>query len=223
MTHKGTVVAMYSHVTREACREATILEFARVGCPVAHVQLQSAAPRPREQRRNAWQALRAAALTLAPSVGARGVLLVEDDVAPADTLPEWLAYLEATQTRAVTLYAHSDRWYPLRLRRVARGERAATRSEVATVADLGTWWGSQAVWLPIALAREFAVEPRLEAHEHGLGPWDSALKAFVIERGDTLGVAVPNVVQHLAPPNLVNAGRPPHASACFVRDASAPA
>lgn len=223
MTHRGTVVAMYSRDRRAEVRERTIEAFARVGCPVAHVEVQSTPPRARENRRTARAALLRAAQGIAPAVGASGVLLIEDDVVPADTLREWLEHLEATEARAVTLYAHEPAIYPKRLARVARGERDATASEVATVANLSAWWGSQAIWFPVGLALDLVRDVRMEMWEHGLGPFDITLRVLLAERGATLGVAVPNVVQHLGLPNLVSPNRKPHTSAAFRQDASAPA
>jgi len=225
VTHTGTVVTMFSHVSRETERAQTIKDFARVGCPVAHVQLQETAPRMRENRRNAAAALRAGVRT-AVEADAVGVLLVEDDVDPADSLAEWLTHLEAHSDHITTLYVPDQAaatTYPQRLARVARGERKPRKSELVPVVRLKEWWGSQALWFPLDLAYEVASDARMQMHEHGLGPFDITLRAILAEWGATLQVAVPNVVQHRAPPNLVTPSRPPNTSAAFSRGAPAPA
>ena len=221
----GTVVVMFSHVSRESVREVTIREFARVGCPVAHVELQVKPPRQARNRRNAWCALRHAAREVAPFVGARGVLVIEDDVTPAETLPEWLAYLEAHEERPVSLYCPSivavER-HPPGLRRWAKGHGAPPTSRVVDMQNQRVWWGSQAVWFPLEWARIISDDWRFGIHERGLGPWDYAIRAVFTERGATLGLAVPNVVQHRGERNVINPRKQTHKSASFLSAAPAP-
>lgn len=221
----GTVVVMFSHERREDARAATIRDFAEVGCPVAHVRVQEEPIGQARGRRNAWLALREAALVIAPEVSARGVLVIEDDVIPAGTLPEWLAYLEGTQDRPVSLYLPTDlqaRMLTARLGRWEAERHKPVESRVVSMREPKFWWGSQAVWLPVALAERVALDARFGLRERGLGPWDYALRVAFVEAGATLGVAVPNVVQHRDERNLVVPGRRLHRSVMFDPTAAAP-
>lgn len=221
-----SAVAAYSHARRAATLDLTRAAFADAGVPIDVEQVQTEAPTQARNRRNARAALKRSLEEHVRPRDLPGVLLIEDDVIPATTLSAWLAYLERTQERPVALYAPTiDRFYPLRLNRVARGERPAARSEVATIepATLRGWWGAQAIWLPAVWAEIVVRDVRMDAHESSLGPWDHALRRLIAERGATLGVAVPNVIQHRTERNLVTPAKRPSASASFTPDAAAPA
>lgn len=221
-----SAIAVYSHALRAATLDLTRAAFAEVGCPIDVEQVQTDRPRQRANRRNAYQALKTTLETIVRKEERPGILLIEDDVIPATTLSAWLAHLEATQERPVTLYTPAfDKWYPIRLARVARGERPATKSEVATVepATLRGWWGSQAVWLPAAWAEIVVRDARVAAFEQTTGPWDHTLRLLIAEHGASLGVAVPNVIQHREERNLVTPAKRPSRSASFTPSAPAPA
>lgn len=221
-----SAIAVYSHTSRADTLALTRADFEAAGVPIDLEQVQTEAPRQARNRRNARAAIK---LTLEQHVRPKelpGLLLIEDDVIPASTLGEWISFIERTQDRPVTLYTPAfDKWYPKRLHRVARGERPATKSEVATVepATLRGWWGAQAVWLPAAWAEIIVRDARLDAHEAGLGPWDHGLRRLIAEHGATLGVAVPNVIQHRTERNLVTPAKRPSTSASFTPSAPAPA
>jgi len=225
--HKGTIVVMFSHESRAEARVQTIEDFARVGAPVAHAQVQHERPSQSGNRRTAQAALKVATQLIAPKVPeARGVLLIEDDVEPADTLVEWLEFLEHRHPHVTALYAPkviNQRELPERLQSFANGKsKKAPASVVRRIENVARWWGSQAVWFPLEFARALAIEPRLQHHERGMGPFDHALRTLLIERGATLWMAVPNVVQHRGYRNVVNPVKLPHSSASFVSAAPAP-
>jgi hypothetical protein len=219
--HTGTVVVMFSHESRALARVETIEAFARVGAPVAHVHVQHERPKQAHNRRSAWQALKAGVELIAPRVDAAGVLVIEDDVDPASTLVDWLRYLEAHEERPVTLYLANAcrRCAPVAYERVAAGREV--EPHVASLVQPHLWWGSQAVWFPYHVARAVVADQRLQAFEHGLGPWDHALRVIFQEQGATLGVAVPNVVQHRGLRNVILPRKGVHRSEAF--DGAAPA
>jgi len=215
---------MFTHASRLNERTRTIRSFAAVGCPVAHVQMQYEAPKQSRNRRNALASL-SAAVRIARDVNARAVLLIEDDVEPAVTLPEWLAFLEATESRAVTLYCPnfiSARTHPAGLRRWAIGNGRAPASRVVTARGLPQWWGSQALWFPLEVADRVIADPRFERSDRSVGPWDIALRAHWLARGDSLGMTVPNIVQHQPARNLITPQKQVHRSLAFLATAPAP-
>lgn len=220
-----SAVAIYSHALRAEVLAGTIAAFEAVGVPPDVVQVQTAAPRQVLNRLNAREAIKRALEEHVRPRDLPGILLLEDDVRPASTLAAWLGAIEATQDRPVTLYAGLDRFYPHRIARaVAIGDRPAKRSEIVTIdaENRRRWWGSQAVWIPTELAEIIVRDARIAAHERTLGPFDHALRALLAERGATLGLAVPNVVQHLEERNLVAPTKRPTRSATFQQDAPAP-
>jgi len=224
VTPPGTVVTMFTHASRLSERTRTIRAFAAVGCPVAHVQMQFETPRTARNRRNALAAVTNGA-RIALEVGATGVLVIEDDILPARTLRDWLAYLEATQDRAVTLYVPnhiSVRTHPRDVRRWAMGNGRPPESRVATARNLPQWWGSQAIWLPLRIADRIIGDATFAAHEMGVGPWDIALRKHLERHGETLGLAIPNIVQHTGARNLRIPRKPVHRSIAFSEGAPAP-
>lgn len=220
-----SIVAAYTHVDRAAVFAETRAAFEAVGLPIRVTSLQLERPRHARNRRNAREALKRALEDHLRPRELPGVLLVEDDVTPANTLPAWLEVIERTQARPVALYTPTvERWYPQRLHRVVRGERKATKSEIATInpAAVQTWWGAQAIWLPTAWAEIVVRDPRIEAHEATIGPWDHALRTLIGERGATLGVAIPHVIQHRDERNMITPTKQPSTSASYQRSAPAP-
>ena len=221
----GTVVSLYSHASRLDARTRTIRAFAAVGCPVAHVQMQYEPPKQVRNRLNARAGL-AAGVRIARDINATGVLLIEDDVLPASTLAGWLAHLEAHEDRVVTLYCPdliSVRTHPAGLRRWAVGNGRPPTSRVVTARDLPVWWGAQALWFPLAIADGVLADERFKLFERADGPWDIALRHHMVALGMTLGMTVPNVVQHQPVRNLITPRKALHRSVAFLATAPPPA
>jgi len=213
----SAVVSMYTHASRLDPRTRTIRAFARVGCPVAHVQMQYEAPRQARNRLNARAAL-AAGVSIAREVGVNSVLLIEDDVLPASSLAGWLAHLAAREDRVVTLYCANRitvRTHPRDLRRWAIGNGRPPTSRVVTARALDTWWGAQALWIPLRIADGVLADERFLVRERGDGPWDVALRRHLLARGESLGMTVPNIVQHQPERNLIVPRKPRHHSLAF--------
>jgi len=224
----GTIIVAYSHAARAEVMAETRAAFEAVGLSIEHVQVQTAEPRPANNRRNAWEALKHATQMVIPKRGAEttGILLIEDDITPASTLPAWLPHLEAGNV-VTTLYLPNGvtRFTPPRLEAVAAGRRKAKRSEIVPIAPdaLRGWWGAQAVWLPLPFAQTIVRDLRMQAFEHGIGPWDHALRLHLQEATASLHVTIPNVVQHRALANLVVPSKRRHASLLYDESAPAPA
>lgn len=222
-----SIVACYTHHSRRDELAQTMAAFDAIGLPIDHVQVQTDEPRPAHNRRNAWTALKHCAQLLAPRRDPipPGVLLIEDDITPARTLPEWLAVIEA-QEHTTTLYLPNGvtRYTPDRLEPVAAGRRKARRSELVPIPpeQLRGWWGAQAVWVPMPLVQRIVRDQRMQAFEHAIGPWDHALRLTLREQDATLLVAIPNVVQHRQPPNVIIPTKRRHASLVYSETAPAP-
>jgi hypothetical protein len=219
----NTVVAMFTHASRETVRNRTIEAFHAAGVPIHHVQVQTERPKQAMNRRNAWTALKYAAERIAPKSNATGILLIEDDILPAGTLADWLRHLERTETRIVTLYVPTEKFLPDRYHPLVRGtSRREPDSVIATIQHLHGWWGSQALWIPMAWANILKNDPRMQPFEHGVGPFDHAVRAILQERGATMGVCVPLPIQHVGEPNLITPSKRPHSSRAFRSGAPAP-
>ena len=219
----STVVAMFSHSSRETVRNRTIAAFSAAGVPIHHVQVQTERAKQANNRRNAWMALKYATEHLAAPANATGILIIEDDITPASTLPEWLAYIEQNETRPTTLYSPVERFFPERYQPLARGtSRKDPASAIVTVQDLRGWWGSQAVWFPIEWARILKNDQRMQVWEHGLGPWDHAIRTILLERGATMGLCVPLPIQHDGERNVITPTKRPHSSRAYRPAAPAP-
>jgi len=187
--------------------------------------MQYEAPKQARNRMNARAGL-AAGVRIARDINAVAVLLIEDDVLPASTLAGWLAHLEAHEDRVVTLYCPdviSVRTHPAGLRRWAAGNGRAPASRVVTARDLPVWWGAQALWFPLWAADGVLADDRFTREERGDGPWDVALRHHMVARGMTLGMAVPNVVQHQPVRNLITPRKAMHRSVAFLASAPPPA
>lgn len=219
-----TVVAIYSHESRKAIREQTIADFAEVGLTPSVVKVQTDPPSQLANRLNAYFTLRMAT-NMHPG---KPVLLLEDDVIPARTLPAWLAYLEAHEERVVTLYTQAQHFLPAG----TLPTKGHPRSQVGTLEALHAFHGSQALWIPpkrgaAILADGRFTNPKHEAWERALrrspgGPWDRTLREHLIDHDETMGVAIPNVVEHRAPPSVVNRPHKRPTSVCFSPEAPPP-
>lgn len=217
------MVAMFTHASRETVRNRTIESFHAVDVPVDHVQIQTERPKPAMNRRNGWAAIKHVVERMASKSNATAILLIEDDVIPASTLGDWIEYLERTESRIVTLYSPTERSFPDRYQPLARGtSRKDPDSTVVTIPNLRGWWGSQALWIPMPYATVIKNDPRMQVFEHGIGPFDHAIRTIVMERGATMGLCVPLPIQHSGEPNVITPTKRPHTSRAFRPAAPAP-
>lgn len=193
-----TNIAIFSHYTRKTELEKTIAELATVGLKPDVVQVQEEAPAQYRNRRNAFAALKAA------FVG-NPVLVLEDDVTPAETLPAWLDYLERTEDHVVTLYGCVGKFYAGKTREMVENHGTPRTSRVEWVPATRTFYGSQALWIPASEAEAILADKLFTLHEHEpYGPWDHAIRTHLVARGRRLRITIPNVIQHRAPPSVIN-------------------
>lgn len=213
---------IYTHERRRSLLRETVTAWTAAGIPITHVEEQSAPPATHANRRNAHAALCHA---LERHRRGAGVLMLEDDTIPTRHARAWLEHIEArAYPGPVTLYTPGarPRGAPPHLAPVMRGEARLTRGEIYRAPTPRGWWGAQAVWIPWATAKRLAADPRMTEASHGIGPWDLALRAHLIESGTPLFITAPSIVQHAAPPNLVASSRTRHAAASYDENVAAP-
>lgn len=208
---------MYSHARRKDIRAESLRAFDAVGLPVDHVRVQTAPPSQPENRKNAWRALQDA-------FDGSDILLLEDDVIPADTLGGWLAYLQAREDRPVSLFASARHFYP-------PDSLKDRTSRVVTLQSLRAWYGSQAVYMPARIVERVLADPAFldpelapweKATRGAGGPFDRAFREHLQGHGEAMGLTIPNVVQHRAPPSVVQRDSARPTSPYFDTDAPPP-
>lgn len=192
-----TRTAIFSHVTREHTRRQTIDALAVVGVTPSVITIQT---EPGAQWRNRHNALDA----LSQAADGTAVLLLEDDVIAASTLPLWLSYLERvniTTDLCVTATNH----YPNPLGDQVAQQKYPPESQVLPMPDLRKWWGSQAVWIPAHVIDGILAESSMREPTHSpWGPWDHTLRKYHRDNNLPFNVAYPSVFDHLNPRSVVN-------------------
>jgi hypothetical protein len=206
-----TTITMQTVTSRHKAAAETIDAFALIGAPVHHVTTQTEPPSNRMNGINAHRALR-----LAVASKRQAVLLIEDDLIPSTTLPAWLNYLERTQDAVVALYLASEHFFPEALLPQARGASVPDpRPRVWPTRKLHMFWGSQAIWIPQAIAEEYLSTPRIRNDADDIRTFDSELRVFLQHAGVPLLVTFPNLVQHRQYRNVINSARQIHSSRCY--------
>lgn len=212
-------VVMITTPDRVEQRALTLASLEAGGVSNVHIQEQQGELGQAAQRRNVHAALLWA---LQNHGEAPGVLLVEDDIEVAETLGEWVEFVER-QEHPVTFYAiQAERLWPERLQRVATGQATPDEGELVKLRNVGIWWGSQCLWLPMPLVERLARHEVMPIHERGYGPFDTTLATLLREWGACMLGAAPGLVQHTALPNLNQPSKPRHAAASFSRTAKVP-
>lgn len=207
----ATTITMQTVTSRQAAAAETLDAFGQIGAPVNHVAVQSEPPSNRMNGVNAHRALR-----LAVASKRQAVLLIEDDLIPSKTLPDWLDYLERTQDTVVALYLASEHFFPEALLPQARGASAPDpKPSVWPTRKTHMFWGSQAIWLPQAIAEEYLSSPRIRNDTDDIRTFDAELRVFLQHAGLPLLVTFPNLVQHRAYRNVINSSRQIHSSHCY--------
>ena len=195
----GHKVHMMTVKARQAAAADTVAAFEAVSVPITHVELQVEEPSLRMNGVNYIRAL----------LAARGddVLVIEDDLVPAKTLAAWLDWIATQDFQVpVMLYVSQSRWFGDTAARKAFDEGAPVKPGVVPVANLHTWWGSQAIWWPKAFTAEFLKQDRVRWLAYELGSMDVELRAYCLDRLITPLVTVPNLVQHLDYPRITGGG-----------------
>lgn len=213
-----TTITMQTVPHRDRISAETRSLFAAAGAPVHCVARQT---EPVSNRMNAVNAHRA--MREAVRQKRQAILLIEDDLIPASTLPEWLEYLEYTRDYPVALYLASERFFPESMQNAARGAAEPDPPpHVGVVQHLNVWWGSQAVWMPQAIAEEYLDQPRVRNDAEELRTFDGEFREFLQKAQLPLGVTFPNVVQHANERNLISPQKQIHRSRCYRADVKPP-
>lgn len=206
-----TAITMQTVTSRARAAQETTDAFAAIGAPVNFTSVQTEPPSNRMNGVNAHRALR-----LAVAAKKQAVLLIEDDLIPSSTLPEWLDYLERTQDTVVALYLASEHFFPEELLPQARGATTPDpRPNLWPTRKLHMFWGSQAIWMPQAIAEEYLSSPRIRNDADNITTFDGELRVFLQHAGLPLLVTFPNLVQHRAYRNVINSSRQIHSSRCY--------
>ena len=192
-----TRVAIFSHVSRERTRKQTIASLDAVGITPDVITIQQEAGAQWRNRLNALHALSQAA-------DGSPVLLLEDDVIAASTVPQWLSFLEGVNI-TTDLCVTGAHHYPNPLGRQIMEQKYPHDSRVVPMPDLKKWWGSQAVWLPAHIVAGILAEESLFTPTHSpWGPWDHTLRKWHRDHNQPFNVAYPSVFDHLNPRSVVN-------------------
>lgn len=214
----NTTVAIYSHSTRTKARDATVADLRNIGIEPDVITIQDAPPNQIANRHNAYRAL-GKAYDGAP------VLMLEDDVIPNDHLVEWIEWLELHAPGVVTLYAPVGKFYTPDLRSFVEHSvipRVGMHG-LAPLLGLRGWYGAQAVWIPTITAERMLSDKLFTIFEHApYGPWDHAIRMHLQTHQEDMHITIPNIVQHRAPPSVVNRTGPRHTTPIFDRAARPP-
>jgi hypothetical protein len=199
---------------REQAVEETLAAFAEVGVPIGHVEKQTEPPSLRMNGINYARALRAAQ--------GNDVLVIEDDLIPANTLSAWLEWVEAQGfTVPVFFYACQQRWQSSDAARGMWDGGDDAPAGVEPVANFHTWWGTQAVWWPEAFAARLLALDRIQWDAYELSAMDLELRNHMLDKVLTPLVTVPHLVQHRDYWRITG-GSAPHKTAMFRPDATPP-
>jgi hypothetical protein len=210
----GHKVHMMTVKARASAAADTAAAFKAVGVPITHTELQVEEPSLRMNGVNYIRALQAA----------RGadVLVIEDDLMPSKVLAPWLDWIAAQQfTVPVFLYVCRSHWIGNDAARKAFDDSAPVKPGVVPVANLNTWWGSQAVWWPAAFTAPFLIQDRVRWLAYELSAMDVELRNYCLQQGVTPLVTVPNLVQHLDYPRITGGGST-HKTQLFTDDVLPP-
>jgi hypothetical protein len=213
MAIRSKLVMMTCPGRNEAALE-TFNAFRDVGAPFDLVQRQAEPPSLRMNGVNYTRALKA--------MRGHDVLVVEDDVIPANTLPAWIEWIENHGfTVPVLLYAWQARYFDDPEIAAAFDAGGPAPHRMVPLGAIRNWSGTIAVWWPREFHETMLKEERFFWEAYELEAMDLELRKYCIERGITPMVVVPNLVQHRDYPRITGGGAP-HKSNLFDADAMPP-
>jgi len=212
-----TIVAMMTVSGRAKAADETLASFAEVGVPVDHVQLQTEPPSLRMNSINFIRTLRATIHHDKP------ILVVEDDLIASKALAPWLEWIEAQAfTVPVFLYLNQARWHSSKAAQTMTDGGADAPAGIDKVAQLNTWWGTQATWFPPQFVKELLLDDNIRWEAYELSAFDVELRRYCLTHGVTPLVTVPHLVQHREYPRITG-GESGHSSGAFRDDVMPPA
>jgi hypothetical protein len=208
MAH-NTFVAMMTVTGRAKAADETLASFAQASVPIDHVQLQTEPPSLRMNGINFIRTLRAAIPHGKP------VLVVEDDLIASSTLGPWLEWIEAQNfTVPVFLYVNQARWHSSAAAQMMADGGPTAPAGVEPVAQLNTWWGTQATWFPVDFVHALLLNDRIRWEADELSAFDLELRNILLDQRITPLVTVPHLVQHRDYPRITGGGAQ-HSSHAF--------
>ncbi|MDR9391961.1 MAG: hypothetical protein RI554_08020 [Trueperaceae bacterium] len=213
-----TSVAIYTHATRTASLERTLQSVRDANLRVDVVTTQARGASNALNRTNAVAAL-------SQAFNGNAVLMLEDDVLLSPYARAWIEHLETHVRDVTTLYAPVGKFYPTTVREFVDFRKPVPRHlhGVHPLERLRGWYGAQAVWIPAPWVESILATPDFRREERDpLGPWDHALRKHLLQHDAGMRVVVPNVVQHQAPPSVVNRSGPRHTTPIFDAAAKPP-
>lgn len=192
-----TTIGVFSHATRSETLARTLQSLNEVGLQADYVSVQDGKPSAVHNRLNAMTAL-------ANAFNDTDVLILEDDVLAGNTVPAWLDYLRDNVQHVTCLLPMKPEFYSVETEVSLRNPRAARipGSRLEANPQLMHWWGSQAVWFPRRHAQNILANDRFYDAEHGIGPWDHAIRRYLMDTGEDMLSAYPAVFQHQSPPSV---------------------
>lgn len=122
---------------------------------------------------------------------ARGLVIFEDDVVLARG---WQDYLQAAMAR---IERHHGQDFVLSLYAAYRFEPDSKYAKYAAIYPATRFFGTQAVYYPDAVRREFAAFLRYYGVKKNTMPYDLLLKKFLIAAGIPLFNTCPSLAQHI--------------------------
>lgn len=130
-------------------------------------------------------------------------MFCEDDIRANGRLPRFLS-MAIDADAVVVMCLLRDRILSDATRaEIAGGEAMRPRIEQARVRD---WYGTQCVYLPRRVVDAVLSHPSRDKPRPGLDTFDGIdflIRDVLLELGEPLFVALPNPVQHTAPPSVV--------------------
>lgn len=185
---------MISCVQRREERSRSLASLATAGVHPTVVESPCDPPCRQENRRVGLEAL---ALT-----GGAGVLFCEDDIRASARLPAFLALARLHDVVTVMCSLRDACLHPRTRAEIRLGQPLRPRIERGT-AD--RWYGTQCVFIPERVAQLVLTSP-LRDRMRPDGTWDGfdfLLRDVLLSSGEPLYFALPNPVQHTAPPSVV--------------------
>jgi len=214
MAHRSKVVMMTCRGREDAAAE-TLEAFAAVGVPVDHVEKQVEKPSLRMNGVNYSRALRAA--------GNEDAFVIEDDLIPANTLSAWIEWVENQAfTVPVFFYLCRRNWQSSDAARGMWDGKPDAPAGVEPVANMNTWWGTQAVWWPKDFTRSVLTLDQFRWEAYELSAMDVELRNHLMDKVLTPLVTVPHLVQHRDYERITGSGGTPHKTMMFRPNATPP-
>lgn len=213
MAIRSKLVMMTCPGRSEAALE-TFNAFKDVGAPFDLVQRQAEPPSLRMNGVNYTRALKA--------MRGHDVLVVEDDITPANTIAAWIEWIENQGfTVPVLLYSWQARYFDDPEVAAAFDAGGPAPQRVVPLGAMRNWSGTIAVWWPREFHEKMIAEERFFWEAYELDAMDLELRRYCLERGITPLIVVPNLVQHRDYARITGGGAP-HKSNLFDADAMPP-